>query len=77
VIRVRMSREFNRGRRLSLSVAANTSYRTYASFHDPDGGLLQEVTTRLPVTWIRPRRFRVDRRCGCLAEACVGRAWPV
>jgi hypothetical protein len=36
--------------RVSGSDPANTSYHTFASFHDPDGNgwLLQEVTTRLP-----------------------------
>ena len=37
-------------RRVSGPDANQTSYRSYASFHDPDGNgwLLQEVTTRLP-----------------------------
>ena len=37
-------------RRVSGPDPAHTSYRSYASFHDPDGNgwLLQEVTTRLP-----------------------------
>jgi hypothetical protein len=37
-------------RRISGPDPAHSSYRSFASFHDPDGNgwLLQELTTRLP-----------------------------
>jgi catechol 2,3-dioxygenase-like lactoylglutathione lyase family enzyme len=79
-------------RRVSGADPEHRSYRSYASFHDPDGNgwLLQEVTTRLPgrvdpttTTFASPRDLASALRRAAAAhgqhEARTGQAdknWP-